>query len=55
MIKTKVPITTNPVPKIIFQFNGSPKKIAESNKTNTKLDLSIGATSEAFPACKAWK
>ena len=52
---TSAPAAINPAPITVFTVSASPRKSAANPITNTTLSLSIGATFEASPSCKARK
>lgn len=43
------------LPTSVFQLNVSPKNMTENKMTMARLDLSIGATWDAFPIWSALK
>jgi len=52
---TMAPVTIRTPPIRLTQVSGSPKNSAAYKITKATLSLSIGATREAGPTCKAWK
>lgn len=52
---SSAPPTTSAPPSAVFHVKGSPRKIAASTSTMAILVLSMDATTDAGPCCKAAK
>ena len=54
-IRTSVPAIISSAPEADFIVMGSFKKIADNNIAKATLNLSIGATCDTLPICRALK
>jgi len=50
-----VPVIIHPAPIAVFRVKVSPRKMMEKTIANATLSLSIGATCDTLPSCKALK